>query len=153
MWLRPAEERDMKQVWEWVNDPVTRANALDSHFITWEEHRNWFRETINGWERELRIIDIEGESCGSIRLDFDADPTTALIAINIAPDSRGQGLGTQALKEIVFIVQEFTSIGMLVAYIRPENAASKRIFEKAGYIYLTSREENGTIVDVYTLSV
>ncbi|HIN85024.1 MAG TPA: N-acetyltransferase, partial [Myxococcales bacterium] len=69
-------------------------------------------------------------------------PGDAVIGINVAPSFRGQGLGSKAL-DAVNEVASTHKYQRIVALIRPDNIASLKAFERAGYSFATYRSING----------
>ncbi|MGH9508910.1 MAG: UDP-2,4-diacetamido-2,4,6-trideoxy-beta-L-altropyranose hydrolase, partial [Terriglobales bacterium] len=45
--LRRATEQDCRLLWEWANDPDTRANSFSSELIPWDDHQRWFRAKLS----------------------------------------------------------------------------------------------------------
>jgi RimJ/RimL family protein N-acetyltransferase len=137
--LRKARPGDCRLVFEWANDPETRAASFHSRRISLEEHELWFAESLREERRRLRIAEIDGAPVGLVRFDrFGADETVAEIAINLAPEQRGRKLAVPVLLAAKAAAASF-GFRTLVARIRPENERSVRAFERAGFEFV-SRE-------------
>lgn len=130
--LRRAVTADCERVFEWANDPVTRAVSFSSAAIPYVEHVAWFEQQLARSDRNLLIAELEGEPIAVVRLDRGDDDGTCVISINVAPDARGRGCGTAAL---VAATPYAASLGFarIRALIRPDNHASVRAFTAAGY--------------------
>ncbi|MDZ7268732.1 MAG: GNAT family N-acetyltransferase [candidate division KSB1 bacterium] len=142
--LRPAGEHDSEDVLRWRNDPVTRANSFHSDPISPAEHRRWFSRTLARRDRLLLIGMAGSERIGVVRFDLAGD--SAEININLAPEARGRGLGTALIAAgSGYVFEHHPAITKIYAKIKPQNTASLRAFEKAGYCLL-SRAEHETYV-------
>lgn len=90
-----------------------------------QSHVEWFDRAVSDPRQTLLIGEVDGEKVGMVRFDH-GDPTE--VSININPICRGRGLGYSLLSEAMK-----WSAGDLLAEIKEENTASKRIFERAGF--------------------
>ena len=64
-----------------------------------------------------------------------------MVGISISPKFRGISLGEKILKESAQkFKQKFSTINKITAYIKNENIASIKIFEKAGYNMLLEND-------------
>ncbi|HLD89002.1 MAG TPA: phosphate acetyltransferase [Candidatus Nanoarchaeia archaeon] len=136
--MRFATKGDCKILWEWRNDEETRKMAFSSDFIPYEAHKNWFTKSLRDLSRKILIIQDSGEKTGMVR--FDIEKNEATININIAPDKRGKGYGTSSLVESCKYAFENFCITKIIALIKPENIASVRAFEKAGFSFVDRNE-------------
>ena len=130
--LRPAGAGDSRLLWEWVNDPQVRAASFSSAAIPWKTHDEWFTEKLESGAASILIAENdEGTPVGQIRFDLRADGE-AEIAISIAKSWRGRGLAAVLIRQ----AQSGLSGGRcprLHAYVKPENVASVKAFEKGGF--------------------
>jgi len=143
--IRPATLDDMKAVFDWANDPGTRKASFTSTEIPWETHVAWYSASLESGDRVLLIAERDGERLGLLRFDRHRDREgweRCSIGINIAPEQRGKGLGTTLLVQGVDEARK-VGIGTIIAEIRPDNVASVRAFEKAGYVFLEEGEQTG----------
>jgi UDP-2,4-diacetamido-2,4,6-trideoxy-beta-L-altropyranose hydrolase len=129
--LRPVREDDCRLLWEWTNDPAVRAASFSSDEIAWEEHAAWFRKRTSD-PRCLMFIAVDGETpVGQIRYDIDGE--TAVVSISVAPSGRGRGYGTGIIRAGSEELFAATHVSRIVAWVKPDNAASVQSFRKAGY--------------------
>ena len=69
-----------------------------------------------------------------------------MVSVAAAPDMRNKGYGTQALKLATgTLMREIPSVSRAIAYIRPENVASKQAFASAGYAYVGETPVHGLL--------
>ncbi|MCP4886746.1 MAG: GNAT family N-acetyltransferase [Planctomycetaceae bacterium] len=131
--FRPAQAEDVELWFSWANDPVTRAASFRSDPIKYEDHVVWFQESLARPERHLLLAMASGQAVAVLRFDREDDKSLAVISINVAPQARGSGIGTATLHAAT---AEASRIGVskIVALIRPDNLASLRTFERAGYL-------------------
>jgi RimJ/RimL family protein N-acetyltransferase len=121
--LRRAEETDAERLLAWRNDPETRANSRRQHILTWAE----LIEAAPGTQRETYVGEIDGNPVGSVRLDYTGQDCE--LSWTVAPESRGHGIGRALVAAA--IAQARTN--MLIAAIKPDNLASRRIAEALGF--------------------
>jgi len=141
---RPANAEDSRDLFDWRNDPLTRAASRSIEPVTWAHHEKWFSGVLADEHRELYIVEIEAtsESVGMCRFDSEAGDL-AEVSINLNPALRGRGLSVPVL---LAAVEKFRDGGggALTATIRPENTASIRVFEKAGFRLVSSSGDFNT---------
>lgn len=141
--LREAEEKDCRLVWEWANDPRVRAASFSQAHISWQEHKAWFADKIRD-SRCLILIgeNHEGRPVGQVRMD-EHSRHEGLINVNIASQFRGAGYGTQLIDLAVQEVFARTGAARVHAFIRPENQASIRAFERSRFTRLGKENVRG----------
>jgi RimJ/RimL family protein N-acetyltransferase len=124
-------------------------------------------EVAPGWEggepeavrftRDAVAADPESVRWGT-RLFIDGDPETIVgwggfkgppkrgtieLGYAIAPDHRGQGLATRAVRELVAEAHEAGEVRSVIAHTLPEHNASTRVLEKSGFAFDGEDEEDG----------
>ncbi|MBT6536258.1 MAG: GNAT family N-acetyltransferase [Rhodospirillaceae bacterium] len=135
MKLRPADSEDSNDIWEWRNDPTTRAMSRIATVTSWESHCTWFAAAQKN-ENKVIYIGTEGETdakIGMVRFDIDPANNVAETSINLNPAMRGKSLSQPFL---ALAAEKFSHYfnGDLVAEIRSENSTSIRIFENVGFV-------------------
>lgn len=130
--LRKAAPGDALDVLTWRNDPVTRAMSRVQDEVEPATHLAWFRSALDDPALTLLIGEAEGEKVGMVRLDHGA---VTEVSINVSPACRGRSLGYALLSQALAQVG-----GAVVADIRTENLASQRLFERAGFRFLETRD-------------
>jgi UDP-2,4-diacetamido-2,4,6-trideoxy-beta-L-altropyranose hydrolase len=130
--FRPANSDDCRTIWEWANDPVTRRMSFSSEPIAWETHVQWFEHRLKDASCLFLIgEDQSGTPIGQVRYEGEK-PYEVTISVSIAPEFRGRGYG-EAM--IALSIDELLPHPKLIhAYIKPDNLASIRAFEKAGFV-------------------
>ena len=132
IYLREAEKSDLDLLFTWANDPAVRQNSFTTDQIPYKVHRKWFDHMMSD-AMVLQYILMDDEvPVGQIRLNIDND--SAEIGYSIAAEHRGKGYGHKVLQLITKVVKEHhPEIRTLIAKVKPENAASKKLFEGEGY--------------------
>lgn len=147
MSLRRVEPADEALLLKWVNDPVTRANAVSTEQISASEHREWFAETLRSEDRRMYIALEDGERVGQIRFDRTSDAWE--VDVSVAPTERGHGLGVAIIKAGVRQLMNTVPDARCVrAVVRPSNAASLAAFGRAGFRRRTIAERRGVQIVV-----
>jgi len=138
--FRPADINDSKDIFRWRNDPITRANSFNSSIIPWYEHEQWLGKALSRSDRLLLIGMDESRKIGIVRFDLN-QPSEAEININLAPECRGQGYGAALIQGAsVHLFQHHPVVRAIYAKVKPDNPASLRAFEKAGYHHFADGE-------------
>ena len=131
--IRLAEPGDSRRLWEWRNDALTRAVSSDQTPVPWADHEAWFARVLLDESRDIVIaVDSESTPIGMVRFDADEGPM-ATVSINLAPESRGKGLGREVLHEAIDWFRLHRPPAVLVAVVRSENVASRKLFAGEGF--------------------
>lgn len=131
--FRRAEEADSELILEWANDVQTRRQSFHSEFIDSETHRKWYAESLQNPNRELWICCHGKTPIGLFRLDLRAGGEYE-ISYSIAPQQRNRGYGGAMLALGETLAKEkHPKLRRLLAEVKPDNGASRHLFEKLGY--------------------
>jgi RimJ/RimL family protein N-acetyltransferase len=155
--LRPLGMADVDDVLALVNLPDVRARAVYRLDRTRAEVDRRCAGAASEWLagiRAGRTIRVNGEFAGDIGLFNEAFSRQAMIGYSMAPRFRGRGVATRAVRLLSAWAFE-VGVRRLVAGTAPDNVASQRVLEKAGFARETverSRFEgpDGTRVDDFT---
>jgi len=140
--LRPACEADCQRLWEWRNDPMARAVSFHCEPISYEEHQRWFAQKLR--DPSLRIfivLDAHGEAVGYVR--FNIAGPQAEISVALDHRQRGKGYGAVAIQRAAEHLLRTGAAQRIVAQIRPDNPASLRAFQRAGFLVRPPPSELG----------
>jgi RimJ/RimL family protein N-acetyltransferase len=136
--LRAWEPRDAPAVTAACQDPeIPRWTVVPENYK--ERHAREFiggaaAELANGRELALAIVDGEDRLLGALGLsNFDWDDLKAEIGYWMAPEARRRGIGARATRMLA--EWALTSLGLerLELLAHPENEASQRLAERAGF--------------------
>jgi UDP-2,4-diacetamido-2,4,6-trideoxy-beta-L-altropyranose hydrolase len=130
--LRPATMQDVETVFAWRNSPFIVARGSFQKTVTWEEHLQWFRETVTGSRRKMLIVLVNGQPVGQVRFDRVDDDTMA-ISVYLIETHIGRGLGVDAIRMGCDILFGYLPAAKVVACVRVDNVAAQSGFRKAGF--------------------
>lgn len=137
--LRPVEPEDALAMWEMESDPtqwIQNGMMAPYSLRNLKEYALQYRADPFA-EGQLRLMLVDknvAEPVGIVDLyDISASNRTAWVGIYIRPAFRGNGLGKKALQMLEDYCRRLLNLRILAAKIASENAASQRLFAKAGY--------------------
>ncbi|MCL4234412.1 MAG: GNAT family N-acetyltransferase, partial [Deltaproteobacteria bacterium] len=127
---------DARLVLEWRNDPTTLGHFFHRTPKTWDHFRREFREE---YFRQAHLPPLfavsNGERVAFLRfLPYGGRRAACDVSINVAPGRRGQGIGAAVLRAVQDVLRS-SGIDEIVAEIRPDNVASRRAFQAAGFSF------------------
>ena len=150
----------------WLDyDPETMGyleNWLDADAVRTTGLDQGFRDFYDYWAKEDGFTVGENFWC---KVVCENDEPFAVVAfglyeckilimeIVVAPEKRGQGMGTKLLKELLEEKEIIgTGIQKSEAVIFPGNVASQKAFENAGFQYHHTHEDGSSMLYVYDRS-
>lgn len=140
---RPATLLDADLLFEWRNDVGTRSGSRSPHEVSRDDHVAWLSRAVDSGERQLLVVEDEGCPVGTVRWDH-LRGTDWEVSITVAPEARRRGLGVPLLRAgEVALGGAIGGAARLVATVHQDNAASRRLFERAGYLPLTPPNADG----------
>jgi len=139
---RRARLDDAALLWRWANDAETRRNAFDPAPIPYESHVGWLERRLASEATRLLIFSDEAGPVGQVR--FDLADGVAEIDIAIAPERRGQGLGTGMLRAALDGLRAEWGEGVRPrAHVLAHNERSLRMFRRCGFREVGAQERDG----------
>ena len=133
MVLRPANLDDSDRLFQWRNDPQTRAASRKPGGLGRAEHQAWLEDAVSRPDRQLLIAEVDGQAVGTVRADRGDEGCE--ISWTVAPAARGQGIGQRMVLQLVAQLE-----GRLWSEVRSGNEASSRIAESAGMKLVEQKE-------------
>lgn len=131
--LQPASESDFEVLWQWANDPVTRANSFDPSPIPCDQHKGWCHAKLADPHCYLwMVVDEIFGRMGVVR--FDCAGSVATISISLAPQARGKGYGRKIITAACQQLFQSSGVEVVRALTKPQNKASIHAFERAGFL-------------------
>jgi UDP-2,4-diacetamido-2,4,6-trideoxy-beta-L-altropyranose hydrolase len=150
--LRRVEREDCRILWEWANDPETRAASFSSDPIPWETHVAWFERKLEDPKcLHFIALDEQGMPIGQARFDVDDEEERAVINISVDRSFRGQGYGAAIIELASSKIFSITRVQRIVGYVKLGNRQSSRAFEKAGFRETAKEKLHGFEVTSYIL--
>lgn len=131
--LREWRPEDARLLWSWVNDEGVRRSSLRQDPIPWEEHERWFDQRLHDPATVAFIAQFDDDTpVGQVRFD-EVEDHRFEVDVTVAPEHRKQRLAVTILSEAVARLHEMKPEAEAIALVRPENLASIRSFEAAGF--------------------
>jgi RimJ/RimL family protein N-acetyltransferase len=139
--LREATKIDVDLTFQWASDKNIRKYSFQQKAITQEMHHAWFNSKINDPDCLYLLLEKDKEVIGSIRYDINKE-NEALISYLIDFKYHGHGYGNTILSLSWRVVKEkHPTLKQLVGFVLPENIASRKIFERQGYLLDSSDQK------------
>jgi methionyl-tRNA formyltransferase len=136
--VRRAGFGDCALLFKWANDPLTRENAHNKEPIQYENHVAWLRNKLDSLDNWIFIV--LGDNLPVALLRLDKKENDVLLTYSVAPESRGKGIGKEAISMLPEIIKkENIQCHRIIADVYKTNTASNKIFLSAGY----HMKENG----------
>jgi RimJ/RimL family protein N-acetyltransferase len=131
--LRPATSADAELLLAWRNDPATRAASRTRGTVAPAAHRRWLAGKLADPAVRLAIAEVDGVAVGQLRAELTGSPAEAEVHLGLAPEARGRGLGSRLVEAGVRLAAAELGVRRVIAHVRPDNVASVRSFERAGF--------------------
>ena len=146
--LRRVRPDDAGQLFEWVNDLLTRRNSLHSNPISFDDHMDWFNKKLDTSDATLFILELDGVPCGHIRYELE-ELNDILLSFLVAPSFRGMGMGQKLIELSRNEVFSHWTGRRIKAVALIENLASSRILQKTGFVCESQEVFSGRECKVY----
>jgi UDP-2,4-diacetamido-2,4,6-trideoxy-beta-L-altropyranose hydrolase len=142
MRLRRATAADRSQIWRWANDPSVRSASFSTDPIPWRRHEEWFDSRLKDPNCELFIaVDASDRPLGQVR--FELADREAIVSVSVDRRHRKKGYGQRIIERACQRLFDKRKVTLIHAYLRPENRASRRLFDKAGFRPLEAAKIRG----------
>jgi RimJ/RimL family protein N-acetyltransferase len=139
--LDPDDDTHVAVYRESRNHPVMRATGAYETGLTTAEAREGIQERRDR-EGTLCAIRAEGEPLGWAGVTITDDRArVAEMAYYVLPSGQGKGYGTDAVRTLIRFAFDTLDANSVVARIRADNEASRRVVEKAGFTREGRRRE------------
>lgn len=149
--LRPATTEDTKLIFDWANDPGVRAVSFSSEAIVWENHVKWFNARLADANYRIWVAtDTAGTPLGQVRFQIEGE--AAIISLSLDANQRGKNRGSLLIwTASQKLFRELPALQEIHAYIKQDNQASIRAFEKAEFVKQCERDVKGLVAWLYVL--
>jgi len=138
--LRKASVTDKDIILDWRNDEGTRKASFNTNPVSHEDHDKWFLSSLNDPNRIIYVAEEYGKATGMVRLDKINDKAWE-ISVNVAPSSRGKGLGSKIISAACESFSLERNSVILIARTKGANIASEKVFIGSGFCNLTSYKD------------
>ncbi len=133
--IRRATLADRECLFDWFNDPETRAASFSIAETTWTAHGVWLEQVLSDPRRWLYVVTRAGGAVGQARFD-QRSVRDAEVSFSLAPALRGLNLAAPALGLATNAVLSDSGLIVLDAYVKLENERSRRAFARAGFVLI-----------------
>lgn len=131
--IRKPNESDLMLYFDWANDKSVRKNSYQSNKISLEQHSQWFLNKLKDDSCFMYLFENHiGNPIGQVRIQKQNE-FEAIIGISNDEKHRGKGYATKMLILATRVFLEKNPNYIINAYIKVENTASKKVFQKAGF--------------------
>lgn len=131
--MRLANTTDADIYYNWANDELVRKNSYQSNEINYQEHITWFNQKIKSGSCFFYIFETEaGNPVGQVRID--SSNNEVIIGVSVDKDFRGKGIAAEMIERASENYMNHSKKATITAYIKKENTASIKQFQKAGFI-------------------
>lgn len=132
MELRRCSYNDCELLYIWTNDLTVRKNAFNSSPIKYEDHKIWFKSSMENNNRHMFILTENEIDLGQIRIDVEKD--TAVISYSVDEKFRGKGIGKYMVNSLLDLIKkEFSYIKIVRGLVKKENFSSQKVFLNLGF--------------------
>jgi len=147
---RPATLQDAGRLWQWRNDPATRAGSRSSAEVAWQDHLRWLTASLTRNDRMLLVAEDQDGPVGTVRWDLVRETERPQdgshdweVSITVAPRRRGQSLARPLLRAAEAALSENSTdvtgsggigVSAYLAVVHIGNQSSMRLFETSGYV-------------------
>lgn len=140
MILKEAKREHCDLLYNWANDKEVRENSFSKEKINYEDHIRWFYNKLQSKGLYLFIAYLENIPIGQVRLDFEDN--SGIISYSISKEFRSKGYGKSLIVLLESKLKEKDiSFDKLIAYVKPDNISSQKVFEKLGYNKIASQNK------------
>ena len=143
--LRPATVADDEFILALRNDDDAVRWSTTAAGVTEADHHPWFRARLADPACRLRVVEVDGEPAGQVRVDVE-DVATGVVSVAVTPKHRGRGIAHDALRALQADLAGDVQLDRLVAVVHVDHAVSRRVFESVGFVTLSDRPHDGDFV-------
>lgn len=137
--LRPLREDDAAALYHWCRDPLLGTNAGWKPHESLAESREVLRTVFLGWS-DIYAVTLRGDDAliGTVGLMDDPkrqNPAAKMLGYWLGRDHWGKGYIPEAVRALVKDVFADGRAALISAYCYADNARSRRVLEKCGFVY------------------
>jgi [ribosomal protein S5]-alanine N-acetyltransferase len=135
--LRPVQQSDLAELMRIYTDPTVPGEFQWFGFRVAkarEVERRWAEDGLIGGDWSLLAIGLQNGSCAGV-VNWRAVGETGNLEIGVCvfPEHRGQGIGTEAQRQLVGYLFATTPVHRLQAGTEVDNVAEQRALERVGF--------------------
>lgn len=131
MLIRLANNKDIKLFYDWATDEAVRKNAFNQSHFSFENHANWFEDSIRSTNTIMYVFEIEGVPIGQARLNISE--SKMILDYSLDKNFRNKGLSHKLVKELLLKLKENYSGYTIQALVKKNNLPSIKVFKKLDF--------------------
>jgi RimJ/RimL family protein N-acetyltransferase len=131
--VRNPKASDIEEIFKWRNDLDTIKYSKTRRGVQQIEHSNWFYEITSSPNTIIKVAEIDKVPVGVIIFSKINDPNNIEISINIAPESRKKGVGSNLILLGEMELLKTVNKARIVAVVDSRNKKSLKVFQKNNY--------------------
>lgn len=161
-WMRELEEKDLKEINSWRNDPelISKLGA-PFRYINYEVDKCWYDVYMKNRNNTVRcaIVDNNDSILGLITLaNIDYISRCAEMHIMIGKkENRGKGIGKFAIGELLYHAFNNLNLNRIELLVLSDNIAAKNLYSKFGFVKegmkRAAKYKNGEYKDLELYSI
>lgn len=133
--IRKANDGDSRDIFDWLNDELTRQMSHTTDLVDWEGHSSWFATSLTNANGLLVMCEDEGTNEKVAIVRFDVEGERALISINLSSKMRGKRKAKECLRDAIsFFQKSFSYVRLIAAEIKSINIPSQQSFMGVGFV-------------------
>jgi len=137
MKLRQVAAGDERLLFDWKNDPITRANSRDQTPVAWSDHLVWFAAAVSDPQKVMCIAEVEGVPVGLVR---SGPNQNGQIEVCFTVDPKWRNQGAEEVMVELFVAEHVPYIDNVVLPIKIGNTSGERTVSILGYHRLMPEE-------------
>ena len=133
--LRRATMADAQLLFKGRNAEEVRRYAFNTEPVGWSDHLAWLERAVQDQNRLLLIAKTAAGPIGVVRYDLHLPEHSVEVSIYLFEGQGGAGWGQALLRTgEQYLRRHWPQVTHIQARIKPDNAASRALFAKAGYV-------------------
>jgi len=140
---------DAQLLFNWSKDEKVLKYSFSNNTSNFQEHTGWLENKIHTRACCVYICEVDSVPAGLVR--FEKQETVCVIGISIDKNFRGKGLSSVFLSETIVNYRNSHNNEVIQAYIKIDNTASVKAFEKAGFVFKSKSHVNNNPCLVYEI--
>lgn len=140
VYLRALEVSDLERTHRWHNDQELYGSLVGGfRYVSKSAEEEWLRRRMGYSTSEVNLAICRSDSSEHVGNAYvrDIDWISRHAGFHLLigePFERGKGYGQSALRQVLRHVRGDLGLRRLYLYVLEENAAARRVYEKAGFV-------------------
>lgn len=140
IYIRNSDAADVLDIYLWRNDSLTRSMSINSDLISYDEHIQWYKNSLANPNVVTYIGEIDGVKVGICRYEYSCEKLISKVSINLAPCMRGYGHSKCLLSSTLTEYLSVHNNARIIAEVLKNNVASISLFASCGFKKTGSNE-------------